>query len=108
MNKQSLDIHEGTISFWIKKGVVNYNDGQVVILLNLSTKEGNIFLVKDSDNVLRFFHTIIGKGRTDVEYDVSSLSPDAAHMFALTWSIKSKETNLYIDGASVANAQIQY
>jgi len=108
MNEQELDVHEGTISFWIKKGTVNYSDGQVIVLLNLSTKEGSIFLVKDSGNILRFFHVINSEGRTDLEYDVSSLSSEEAHMFAVTWSIKSKEINLYIDGGSVAKTQIQY
>ncbi len=108
MNEQRLDVHEGTISFWIKKGTVNYSDGQVVVLLNLSTKEGNIFLVKDSDNILRFFHIVTGKGRTDLEYDVSSLSSEEAHMFAVTWSMKSKELSLYIDGKPAAKTQIQH
>lgn len=108
MNEQRLDVHEGTITFWIKKGTVNYNDGQVVILLNLSTKEGSIFLVKDSDNILRFFHVITGKGRTDLEYNVSNLPSEKAHMFGITWSMGRKEINLYIDGGPVAKTQIQY
>lgn len=108
MNEQKLDIREGTITFWIKKGTINYNDGKATVLLNPSTNEGSISLVKDADNVVKFSHVITGQGSTHLEYDVSSLSSEEAHMFALTWSIKTKEINLYIDGEPVAKTQIQY
>lgn len=39
MNEQKLDIREGTISFWIKKRTINYNDGKANVLLNPSTND---------------------------------------------------------------------
>jgi len=64
--------------------------------------------VKDSDNKLKFFHVILGKGRTDVEADVSKLSNDQDHFIAVTWSVKDKQIVLYIDGEPVAKAKTEY
>ncbi len=105
---KEIDMQEGSVDFWIKKGQVHYNDNQKVVLLDLTTKDGSVRIVKDSDNALKFTHTISGKGETIAEYDVSKLSSDKAHMVAATWSIKNKEIVLYIDGEPVIKTQINY
>lgn len=103
------NVNEGTIEFRVKKGKLQWNDGLVHVLVNLSkTGQGSIFIVKDSDNKLKFFHVILGKGRTDVEADVSELSSSEDHHIAATWSVKNKETCLYIDGERVARSEIEY
>lgn len=106
MNNWNVD--EGTISFWVRKNKLKWNDNLTHVLLNLSKKDGSIFLVKDSDNKLKFFHVILGKGRTDIEHDVSELSSEKDHQIAVTWSVKSKEICLYIDGEPVKKSKIEY
>jgi len=69
-------------------------------------EEGSIVIIKNTHNVLEFVHTISGTGRSSLEYDVSHLSSDKAHMFTFTWSMKNKEINLYIDAEVVAKSQI--
>ena len=102
------NIEEGTISFWVRKDKLQWNDGKIHVLLNLTKKDasGSIFMVKDSDNKLKFFHVILGKGRTDVETDVSNLSIKEDHYIAVTWSLKNKEICLYLDGKEVAKSRI--
>jgi hypothetical protein len=108
MSNQELDIKEGTIDFWVKEGRIQFNDNQAIPLIQLSPSNGSIFMVKDSDNKLKFFHVYLGKGRTDVEYDASSLNPNQKHMIAVTWSLKNKEVIMYVDGQQVAKTEIKY
>jgi len=108
MNNQKFDIKEGTISFWIGEGKIQFDDNNIHPLIQLNSSEGSIFLVKDNDNNLKFFHVYIGKGRTNIEHDVSSLDTNKRHMIAVTWSIKNKEIIMYIDGEKVAKEEIKY
>ncbi|MBI2632321.1 hypothetical protein HYW75_04930 [Candidatus Pacearchaeota archaeon] len=93
-----MNVEEGSITFWIDVNKVKYNDNQATILLNWGNKDGSLFIVKDSDNKLKFFHVYYGFGRTDAEIDVRDLSSGEKHMVAVTWSVPKKEINLYIDG----------
>lgn len=102
-NNQEINIKEGTITFWVKENSIDWNDNRTTIFVNYSNSEGNIFILKDSDNKLKFFHVILGKGRTDVEIDVSSLSDNEPHFIAATWSLEKKEIALYVDGDKFKN-----
>ena len=112
MSKESrmqLDLKEGTIDFRVEKNKLRWNDGLIQILVNIPTEQGNILIVKDSDNKLKFSHVHLGEGRTDVEIDVSDLSINESHYIAATWSISKKEIVLYIDGGEkTAKSNIKY
>lgn len=108
MTNREMDIKEGTISFWINEDKVQFNDGQAIPLMQHSPSNGSIFIVKDGDNKIKFFHVYLGKGRTDVEHDVTSLDPKQRHMIAVTWSLKNKEIIMYIDGQQVEKTEIKY
>lgn len=115
MNKHSvrLNLEEGTITFWVKKNKLTWNDGLIHVFMNPSNyfsprARGSILILKDSDNRLKFFHVILGKGRTDVETDVSSLSVSEDHFFAFTWSIETGEIIVYIDGEKANSSEIKY
>lgn len=108
MHNSKLDINEGTISFWVQPGKVAFNDGKTKPLIQLNPTGGSIFMVKDNDNKLKFFHVCLGKGRTDVEYDISSLDTSIKHMFAVTWSLKNAKIVMYIDGVPVSEVVINY
>jgi len=106
---QQLDLREGTIEFWVKKDKFQWNDGLMQVLVNISNELGSIFIIKDSDNKLKFFHVLLGKGRTDVEMDVSNLGSDKPHHIAATWTISKKEIALYIDGGEkTSKSNIKY
>jgi hypothetical protein len=106
---ERLNLEEGTIEFWARAGKIRWNDGLIQVLINISNEQGNIFIVKDSDNKLKFFHVLLGKGRTDVEIDVSDLGGDKDHHIAATWSINNKQIALYIDGGEkFAKSEIKY
>ena len=98
MNTQSqINIKEGTIEFWVKEKKLIWNDGITQVLFNISKSDGSVFLVKDSDNKLKFSHVFLGKGKASIEVDVSELPIDEPHHIVTTWNIE-KETALYIDG----------
>ena len=101
-------IEEGSVTFWLKPGKVDFRDNNAVPLLQLNPPGGSMLLVKDSDRKIKFFHVYLGKGRTDLEYDVAGLDPATKHMFAVTWSVQDKKIVLYVDGSPVAEASIAY
>lgn len=96
---EQIDIREGAIEFWVKPDKIKWNDNQETVLFNIPVKEtGSLFMIKDDDNKLKFFHVILDKGRTDVEVDVSGLVLDKPHHIAVTWSLKERKITLYVDG----------
>jgi len=106
---EQLNLEEGTVEFWARAGRLQWNDGLIQVLINISNEQGSIFIVKDSDNKLKLFHVFLGKGRTDVEMDVSDLSSDKNHYIAATWSVNNKQIALYIDGGEkFAKSEIKY
>ncbi len=108
MSNSNWNIKEGSIAFWVRNGKLNWSDGLVDALINLSNSEGSIFLLKDSDNKLKFSHVMLGKGRTDIEKDVSQLNKNVDHHIAITWSLRNKEICLYIDGEIASKTAIPY
>lgn len=103
-----LDIKEGTIELRISVGKVNYSSNGTIPLFQANPQGGSIFILKDADNKIKFFYVYLGKGRTDVEYDVSKLDQDKKHVFVFTWSIKDREIKTYIDGELKSAAKINY
>ena len=106
MNTQSqVNIKEGSIEFRVKEKKLIWNDGIEQMLFNISKNDGNVFLVKNSDNKLKFSHVFLGKGEASIEVDVSELPTDESHHIAVTWNIE-KEIALYIDGKLKAKSGI--
>lgn len=80
------------MAFWVREDKVQWNDNKPTVLFNISVNDtGSLFMIKDDDNKLKFFHLIIGKGKTDLETDVSNLSLNKAHHITATWSINKKK-----------------
>lgn len=112
-NKQNqakeIDIREGTMEFWVREDKVRWNDNKSNVLFNITVNNtGSLFMIKDDDNKLKFFHLIIGKGKTDLEVDVSNLSLDKPHHIAVKWSVSKKEVGLYVDGKLEDKKEITY
>lgn len=107
-NSDKTSILEGTIEFWVGMNKVDYSNNEAVPLFQINPLGGSIFIVKDSDNKIKFFHVFLGKGRTDVECNVSKLDKNKKHHFIFTWSIKNKELKIYIDGEHKKTAKINY
>ncbi len=107
-NQNTFNIEEGTITFWVRKNKINWSDNKIIPLFEKSDGGSSVLILKDSDNRIKFFHVYFGKGRTDVEYDVSGLSSNEQHFFAFTWSVKNKNLTLYIDGKLKVESIIKY
>lgn len=87
----------GSINFWIPLCAIEYNDNQTHVLCDHTTEEGSIFIVKDRDNKLKFIHTIEGKGKTEVDCDVSGLSSNRMQCIMAVWNVNSKDLMLYVE-----------
>ena len=106
---QKVDLNEGTLNFWIPIDLFEFDDKLSHTLFDYSDTNGSIRVVKGNDNKLKFIHIITGKCRTNVEVDVSDLSSKDQHMITATWSLSSKETNIYVDGnVKTAKSEIKY
>ncbi|MDP8240683.1 MAG: LamG-like jellyroll fold domain-containing protein [Candidatus Hatepunaea meridiana] len=108
ISNRQVDIKQGTVIVWIKEGQLQFNDNNIHTIMQTNPPNGSIFLVKDNDNYLKFIHIYIGKGRTDVEYDVSDLNPNKEYKIAVAWGVKDKEIIMYINGEEVARSKINY
>lgn len=108
MNDQIIDIREGSINIWIDAKEIDFNDNKITSIIKLNSNNGNILIVKDSDNKLKFFHIFLDKGKTYVEYDVSNLESNIRHSITGAWSIKNREIAIYIDGNKVNKTDIKY
>ncbi|MDP1760018.1 MAG: LamG-like jellyroll fold domain-containing protein [Candidatus Woesebacteria bacterium] len=95
-----LDIKEGSISFWTKANQFDWSGDGIVKFFEKSFDGNSIFILKDSDSRLKFFHVYLGKGRTNVEIDVKNLDTKEKHFIVATWSVNSSEISLYVDGGS--------
>ncbi|MCX6784263.1 MAG: hypothetical protein NT141_04365 [candidate division WWE3 bacterium] len=107
-NLNQSSILEGTIEFWISENKVDFQSNEAIQLLQVNPLGGSILIIKDVDRKIKVFHVYIGKGRTDVECDVSTLDKSKKHMIAFTWSVGNKELKLYIDGELKSTATITY
>lgn len=106
--KVSLNINEGTITFTTKENSLFFCDNALTTLASANPQGGSILMLKDSDNKIKVLFAVLGKGRVDLEYDVSNLSSDKKHMFAFSWSLNDKKMVLYIDGEKVAEKEIVF
>jgi hypothetical protein len=107
MNKE-LTIQQGSVSFWIKEKAVNFSDGKITRFFEVNPDGGSILCVKDSDNKLKVLFVVLGKGRVDIEHDVSGLDIEKRHMVVFTWSLESRELKLYLDGKIVQTQTISF
>jgi len=106
---KEIDIREGTIEFWVREDKVQWNDNKSTVMFNISVNNtGSLFMIKDDDNILKFSHLILGKGKTDLETNVSNLSLDKPHHIAVNWSVGKREVILYIDGELKDKKEISY
>lgn len=104
----NLSIDKGTITFWISENKIQFNDSKITPIFSVNPNGGSIFIVKDDDNKIKVFYVVLGKGRVDLEYDVSNIDPSKKHMVAYTWSLEDKKLTLYFDGKVVATKDITF
>jgi hypothetical protein len=94
-----VSLREGTLTFRVKAGKLDWTDGKRHVLFDLPSKEGRLTILKDSDNCLKFIHRL--KEESVVQTSVSNLDPSVDHHIAATWDI-NKGICLYVDGEKVA------
>ena len=106
MNKE-IDFNQGSLTFWIPKGSINYKGNEFIELVNYKSSEGKIRIVKNKNNGLRVLYHYIDHGECSLEANAEDLDNDDKHMVAVTWSIADMKVKLFIDGSERANCDIQ-
>jgi len=96
---------KGSVTFWTKENQVDWPGNDTISFFEKSFEGNSIFILKDSDSKLKFFHVYLGKGRTDVELDVKDLNVSERHFIVATWSVNSREISLYVDGGKLVKKQ---
>lgn len=103
---EELNIKEGTITFRIKGGSINFSDSSQIVLFSVNPEGGSILMIKDFDTKLKVFFVVIGKGRIDLAFDCSGLDYSMDHFIAFTWSVE--ELNLYINGEKKVSKEVKF
>lgn len=103
----SLNLKQGTISFWIRANNFKWNNNQYNLLFEASREEGKISIIKDAKNILRATYELKGKEKKEVSIEVGSLSAKKDHMIAFTWSQNDNKIILYLDGEKVDENKIK-
>lgn len=112
LNFSNLDLKVGSLEFWVKENKLDWSDSRATIFFNIAKSDGSLFVIKDSDNKLKCYHVILGKGRTDIELDILKLDKfdkNKAHQIVITWDINTaKKLSLYVDGKLAETKNIEY
>ncbi|MCD4741362.1 MAG: hypothetical protein K8R67_02605 [Desulfobacteraceae bacterium] len=91
-----LDVRSGGIKFSIPENY-GYDDQKNHKLVDYSDESGSVSIKKDSDNKLKLSHFAFGKGRHDLEYDVSDLVSSEPHIVSAKWNSNSNEYQLNVE-----------
>lgn len=102
--EDEIDFNIGTISFPSINDIQKIDWMKDNVLVNI-IKDGNGLFIQKSDGKLKCYHVILGRGRTDVEADVSHLDNEKNYVVAFTWNVKSN-LEIYIDGEKLASTPI--
>ena len=103
----SINLNEGTISFWIRAGKFKWNNNQKTTLFEMSGKEGKLLIIKDAKNILKAFYHLKSEGKKEVSTIVENLSIKKDHQITFTWSQKENKIILYLDGEKVDENKIK-
>lgn len=102
-----LDFGEGTLSFWVPEGAIDYDDNKFIYFINHNTNEGYLKIIKDKDNGLKVFYDYFDNGRCNLNTSVAELDNDDKHHVAVTWSLKERMIKLFIDGQERDSCDIE-
>jgi len=95
--KEKLDFNEGTISFWVPKGRIIYDDNKFAQLFYHKEGDSIIKIIKDEDNGLKVYYLYEGN-KCILNTPVEKLDDKDKHMITITWNLAGKKIKLYIDG----------
>ncbi|MAG40055.1 hypothetical protein CMI41_03745 [Candidatus Pacearchaeota archaeon] len=101
-----INFNKGALSFFIPKGVMNYRDNKFVSLIDYSSEDGTLKIVKDKDNGLKVFYRYKNNGSCDLKANAEDLDDDKEHEVAVSWSMEDRLVKIYIDGVEIASCEI--
>lgn len=95
--KEKLDFNQGTISFWVPEGKIDYDDNKFVQLFYYKEGDSIIKVIKDEDNGLKVYYLYEGN-KCFLNTPVETLDDKDKHMITITWNLAEKKVKIYIDG----------
>lgn len=93
-----INFEEGTLSFWVPEGAIDYDDNKFIYLINYNTNEGYFKVVKDKDNGIKVLYEYFNKGKCNLKASAAELDDNDKHHVAVTWSLSERRVKLFIDG----------
>ncbi len=106
-NLNSINFNEGTVSFRIPKGSLNYKDNKFFYLINYEGSGGILKIYKDIDNGIKVYYAYKRKGYGSLNTKADELDDEHEHLIDLTWSLNKREIILYIDGEKRDSCKIK-
>lgn len=106
MSKE-INFNEGSLTFWIPEGSIDYRGGDFIDLINYKSPDGKIRIVKNKNNGLKVLYHYIDHGECVLETSAEYLDNDDKHMIALTWSLEEMVVKLFINGVEKATCDIE-
>ncbi len=107
MTNKEIDFNEGSLTFWIPKGAIDYKGNEFIDLVNYNSDEGKIRIVKNNNNGLKVLYRYNDYGECILETNAEDLDNDDKHMVAVTWSLSDMKVKLYIDGVERKSCDIE-
>jgi hypothetical protein len=103
---RKINFDQGTISFRIPEGAIDYKDNKFVYLVNYVSSKGFLKIVKDKDNGLKVLYNYRNNGNCQLNSPAQDLDNNDSHTVVVTWSMENREVILYIDGIERAKCEI--
>lgn len=100
-----VTIKQWTVAFWIEADKLIYNDNKNYVIFMVNPEWWSIYMNKNENNSLHVTYVVLWKWKIDLNYDVSHLDSNIAHMVAFTWDIDDK-LSLYLDWKLVVDKSI--
>ena len=95
---EEINFTEGTLSFKIPKGAIDYQGNEFVYLINYTTGENHLRIAKNRNNGIKISYQYDNFGKCQLEANAQDLDNEDEHEVLVTWSIKEGFVKLLIDG----------
>lgn len=107
MSGVNINFEQGSISFRIPAGRIDYNGNTSVQLFSHVSDLGTFTIIKKKDNGIQVNYNYFDKGVCCLEQDASILDNDDEHNILISWSLKEGKIILFIDEKKVKEEDIE-
>jgi len=93
-----INFNQGTLTFYIPEGVIDYKNNKTINLINFNSKEGHIKVSKNKNNGMMVDYYYTNFGGCKLVVDAGDLDNQQKHEIIISWSTIEGVLKLNIDG----------